>query len=123
MTDAHVEYTFYVYEQDEDDPRFSFWLEMADAGGMALYDRPPEGAGMWLCPEQKTDYESTAPSTAFEDVIGELAAGGIDADRLDDLAAHERYFVQVLHGTIAENPDGIPEPVWVYIDECRRRAE
>jgi hypothetical protein len=35
-----------------------------------------------------------------------------------DLPAHERYFVQVLHGTNATSPGALPTPVWDWMERC-----
>lgn len=116
------EFVFYVYEDDFEDPRFSFWLEVpADGTGMCLYDRPPEGDGMWLDPEIGGDYGAVEPTDEFEQVLAQLMGDGIDAGRLADLPAHEDYFVRVIHGTIDENADGIPNVVWSYLHECAER--
>jgi len=115
---SETEYKFYLYEQDPDDPRFSFWMSLDGAGEMALYDRPPEGDGMWLCPDDNSDYGGQAPSETFENLLGQLMGNGIDVGELTTLPPHEEYFVRVIHGTVEQNPDGIPSPLWAYMHDC-----
>lgn len=125
MSEEHVggtEYVFFIYEEDVTDPRFSFWLQTEEAGGMALYDRPPEGAGMWLDPEPGSDYDPLEPTDEFEECLAELIRDGVDAGRVAELPSHEEYFYRVIHGSIDENPDGIPNPVWAYMHDCAHRA-
>lgn len=113
------EFVFYLYEQDADDPRFSFWIETSDAGGMSLYERPPDGAGMWLKPSEGSDHDAVEPSAELKRVIAEFIGGdGVPVERVDELPVHEKYFVQVLHGTIEDNPDAVPDPVWGWMHDC-----
>lgn len=114
------EFVFYLYDtEDPDDPRFSFWIETTDAEGMSLYERPPDGHGMWLKPSEGSDHDAVAPSDDLQRVVaGLLDDEGVPAGRIHDLPSHERYFVQVLHGTIEQNADAIPSPVWGWIHEC-----
>ncbi|WP_337653208.1 hypothetical protein [Halomontanus rarus] len=117
------EFVFYIYDDDPEDPRFSFWIETTHAGGMSLYERPPEGAGMWLKPETGSDHESVDPTDEFEGVIADLMGGGLEGERILDLPAHERYFVQAIHGTAEEDPDAIPAPVWGYMHDVAAERE
>lgn len=114
-------YKFYIYEESEDDPRFSFWMSVDGAGEMCLYDRPPEGAGMWLSPDENSDHGYQEPSEVFEQTIAQLLGDGIDVAKLQDVEPHEEYFIRVIHGTVDENPDGIPDPVWAYMHDCKER--
>lgn len=117
------EFVFYIYDDDPEDPRFSFWIETTNAGGMSLYERPPEGAGMWLKPETGSDHSSVEPSDEFEAVIADLMDGGLEGARILELPPHERHFVQVIYGTVEENPDAIPEPVWGYMHDVAEERE
>jgi len=112
------EFVFYLYDEDEDDPRFSFWIETSDGSGMSLYERPPDGHGMWLKPSEGSDHDAVEPTDDLKAVIAELLAGDVSADRVHDLEPHERYFVQVIHGTVDQNPDAIPEPVWGWMHDA-----
>jgi hypothetical protein len=118
VTDDDPEFEFFVYE-DGADPRFSFWMQL-DTEGMCLYDRPPEGAGMWLNPDRESDYEPVTPSEDLRKIVAAMLGEGFEAERLDDLPSHEKYFVQVLHGTVEENADALPAPVWHWMHECAR---
>jgi hypothetical protein len=111
------EFVFYVYDDDPDDPRFSFWIE-GDETGRSLYERPPDGRGMWLDPEIGSDYGSVEPTRELKRVIAGLLDGGVDSEDIIDLPPHERHFVQVLHGTNVDNPGGIPGPVWDWMERC-----
>lgn len=121
-SDADPEFEFFVYENDFDDPRFSFWLQLEEEG-MCLYDRPPEGAGMWLKPDRESDYDPEVPSEDLREIVAALLGDGFEASRLEDLPAHERHFVQVLHGTVDENPDGVPAPVWHWMHDCAAEVD
>lgn len=115
---------FYVYESDVEDPRFSFWLENLDEeSGVCLYDRPPEGAGMWLDPDIGGDYEPTTPTDDFEQVLADLMGDGVDAGKVAELPSHEEYFFRVIHGTIDANPEGVPEAIWTYLHNSKERVE
>jgi hypothetical protein len=116
MSSDAAEFEFFVYE-DGEDPRFSFWMQL-ESEGMCLYDRPPEGAGMWLSPDRESDYEAVTPTEELREIVAAMLGDGFEAERLDGLPDHERYFVQVLHGTVEENPDGVPAPVWHWMHEC-----
>jgi hypothetical protein len=115
------EFVFYVYEDDPDDPRFSFWRE-GDETGRSLYERPPDGRGMWLDPEIGSDYGSVEPTDDLKRVIAGLLDGGVDGEEIMELPAHERHFVQVLHGTNVDNPGAIPGPVWDWMERCESEA-
>ena len=112
-----AEFVFYVYDDDPEDPRFSFWMETGD-GGMSLYERPPDGAGMWLDPDPGSDHDAVPPTDGLRDAVAELLNDGIGVDEVADLPAHERYFLQVIHGTNDENPGAIPGPVWHWMERC-----
>lgn len=111
------EFVFYLYDEDEEDPRFSFWLETTDGSGMSLYERPPDGHGMWLKPSQGSDHDAVEPTDELKEIVAALLEDEIPVERLFDLPAHERYFVQLIHGTIDENPDAIPNPVWGWMHD------
>lgn len=122
MIEKKGDWAFYVYDGAVEDPRFSFWLEYRDEGtGMCLYDRPPEGDGMWLDPDIGGDYEPQEPTTEFEQVLSSLLGDGVDAGKVAALPAHEEYFIRVIHGTVEENPGGLPNMVWSYMHDCRER--
>jgi hypothetical protein len=122
MSDSNTdfEYVFYVYDQDETDPRFSFWMETENSG-ISLFERPPDGQGMWLNPNDESSYSGTEPTQKFEWAIAALMGDGIEGSELVDLPGHERYFISVVHGTVDENPDAIPNPVWEYMHDCKER--
>ncbi|MFW6039656.1 MAG: hypothetical protein ACOC9N_01100 [Gemmatimonadota bacterium] len=117
MGESDTEFVFYVYDDDPDDPRFGFWLETADGEGMSLYERQPDGDGMWLKPSQGSDYGAVKPSADLKRTIAELLGDGVSITTVRKLPPHERYFVQVIHGTIEEKPDAIPDPVWYWMNE------
>jgi len=117
MSDTSTEFVFYLYDDDPDNPRFSFWLE-GDETGRSLYERPPDGVGMWLDPEVGGEYEPVNPTDELKRVIAALLNDGIDGKEILELPAHELHFVQVLHGTNVENPGAIPEPVWDWMIQC-----
>lgn len=118
------EFVFYVYDDDPDDPRFGFWLEFDDRTGMSLYERTPEGAGMWLKPSAGSDHDATTPTDELEAIVAELVnTDGVPAKRVDDLPSHERFFVGVIHGTIEQKPDGVPDPVYTWMNECAERVD
>lgn len=110
------EFVFYIYDDDADDPRFGFWLE-TEEGGMSLYERPPDGEGKWLDPDGGGDYDGVEPTDDLKNVIRALFDDGIDGATVADLPPHERHFVQVIHGTNAENPGAIPAPVWHWMND------
>lgn len=113
--DITHEFVFYLYDEDDEDPRFSFWVETSDGSGMSLYERPPDGDGMWLKPSEGSDHDAVEPTSGLKTIVAELMGNDVDADRVHDLPPHERYFVQVIHGTIEQNPDAIPDPVWSWM--------
>jgi len=113
------EFVFYTYNDDGDDPRFSFWIETSDGSGMSLYERPPDGHGMWLKPSEGSDHDAVDPTPQLKEVVAELVNdNGVPAGKIHDLPAHERYFVQVIHGTVNEHPDAMPDPVWGWMHDC-----
>lgn len=115
--DVTTGYVFYVYDDDPEDPRFSFWIETAEAGGMSLFERPPDGAGMWLKPSKDDEHDAVEPSDELRQLVAEFVAGdGVPASRVQQLPAHERHFFEVVHGTIREKPDAIPDPVWDWME-------
>jgi len=103
---------FYHYGSDDDDePLFSFWLNIDDDTGVCIYERNA-GAGKWLSTDHSDDeYTGVEPSDELRAVLGDLLDGGIDADRLESLVDYERYFVQVVHGTINDRGHAPPELV------------
>jgi len=119
------EFVFYIYsDEDPEDPRFSFWLETSDGEGMSLYERLPDGKGMWLKPSEGSDYGAVEPTADLKAVIADLINGeSLPVERVVELPPHERYFVQVIHGTVDENPDAIPEPVWGWMHDTAAGVE
>src|SRR6056297_747518 len=114
------EFVFYIYDDnDPEDPRFSFWLETSDGEGMSLYERLPDGKGMWLKPSEGSDYGAVEPTAELKAVVAVLVGGeSLPVERVVALPPHERYFVQVIHGTVDENPDAIPAPVWGWMHDA-----
>jgi len=108
-------YVFYTYNDSDDDPRFSFWMLMG-GHGMSLYERPPDGQGMWLKPNIDSDYDPTEPTDALGDIAADLVGQReVSLERVEELPTHERHFVKVIHGTIDKNPDAVPGPVWAWM--------
>jgi len=85
---------------------------------MSLYERPPDGAGMWLKPSEGSDHDAVEPTDELKDVVANLMDSDVSAERVHRLDPHERYFVQVLHGTIEQNAEAIPDPVWSWMNDC-----
>jgi len=116
-----AEFEFFVY--DDEEARYSFWMQMGDAG-MALYDRPPEGHGMWLSPERDSDYEPETPSEELREIAAKLVAKEqVPTEKIGDLEPHEKHFVQVIHGTVNNEPDSLPDPVWGWMHDCKDEME
>lgn len=97
---------FYVYGADEDgDPLFSFWMNIGSNTGVCIYERN-QGAGKWLSTAHSDEeYQGRPPSDDLNDVLRDLTdpdGDGVSAERVDALPDHERYFVQVVHGTITQ---------------------
>jgi hypothetical protein len=115
------EFEFFVYDDDPDDPRFSFWAQHGDSG-VCVYDRPPEGVGMWLKLKRDSDYDAVKPSDELIDIVARSRSESVEPEAVEALPPHERYFFQAIHGTATENPEAIPAPVWEFIDDCERRA-
>lgn len=103
---------FYVYgEDDAGDPLFSFWVNLSDDTGVCLYERN-QGAGKWLSTHHSDDeYQGVPPSDELKDILADIVGtgGGVDADRVHALPDHERYFFQVVHGTIEQKNYAPPE--------------
>lgn len=115
--EQEFEWEFFVY--DKDAQRYSLWLQQGDEG-VCLYDRPPEGDGMWLSPERDTDKDPVEPSEHLKTLLGELVGQeNVEQTEVQVLDAHERHFFEVVHDTANENPDGIPYPVWDWMWGCR----
>jgi len=112
----HHEFGFYVYEQDEDDPRFSFW-GYVNGGGMPLFEHQPNDHAMWQSPEKsKTEFEFQKPTDELKSILHDIFTDGVDTDRVQSLAPHEREFVSYIHGTLEESEYGLPTPVWNWIN-------
>lgn len=123
-SDSVDEYRFYVYEQCEDDPRYALYLSVVGAGELCIYDRPPEGAGMWHSTEQASDHSHIDPSDTLVGILGRLADGErIHVDELEPLAGHERHFVQVVHGTVAQADATLPGEAREFLTRCRDQME
>ncbi|TSD15092.1 hypothetical protein DP107_04355 [Haloglomus irregulare] len=122
--DPDVEYRFYVYDdEDPTDPRYAFYMRVRDGGELPLYDRPPEGEGMWHDPEPGSDqYGAVAPTTAFKEIVTGLLGDGVDAGEVAALPAHEEHFARVVHGTANQSPDNLPDPVWSFVHRCRQEV-
>jgi len=129
MDDDGEEYYFYVYKEDEEDPRFGFWTG-ADSIEFSLFERTPE-QGVWLSNEQKSsdEYERRAPTEDFERILGALAAGKkVGVDDINDLPPHEEFFAHSFAGTVQEKgQEAIPNGVLGYaeslIDEPAQQPE
>jgi len=122
-SDRHgTEFVFYVYDEG-DDPRYGFWMLMGDNRSISLYERPPEGNGMWLkLAQDESDYASIEPTDELLKLLGEFGAGNeIAAERVDELPSHEQHFVSVIHGTAEENIDAIPNPIQTLMHDLSSR--
>jgi len=120
-TRGDVEFVFYVYDDDQEDPRFSFWMYTADGEtGMSLFEKPPDGEGKWLCPERKSEYDGTQPTEELRRIMAMLLGDGVEAGGVRQLPAHEEHMFRYIHGTAAENPDALPGPVWAFMQDCER---
>lgn len=109
------EWEFFVYEEPD---CYSLWLQRGDRG-VCLYNQTPEGEGMWLSPERDSNYEPLTPSDDLRHLLGRLVAQeDIEEDDVDKLDPHERNFFQIVHGTVSEKPDAIPDPVWTWMWDC-----
>jgi len=101
---------FYHYGSDADgEPLFSFWMDVDDDTGVCIYERNA-GAGKWLSTDHSDDeYAGVEPSDDLKAVLRDLVGEGVDGDRVESLVDYERYFVQVVHGTIEQKGDAPPE--------------
>lgn len=112
------EFVFYVYDDSPDDPRFSLWVE-GNMRGRSLFELPPDGEGMWLKPSNdESEFPSVKATDELEQVLGKLGTGGVDGSEINDLDSHERRFVEAIYGTVQDDPDKIPAPVWNWIERC-----
>lgn len=133
MSDADpvVWHEFFLYDGDDTDydgrgtegatgpPRFSFWIQTSNGLGAALFDVSPD-SGVWLDPEQGSDFESVEPTDELRRILGRFADGkDVDSARVAALSDHEHYFVQAVHGTATETPDALPDGVWDYMHHCK----
>lgn len=106
-----VSWRFYVYGKDDaGDPLFSFWMDLDDDIGVCIYERN-QGAGKWLSTRHDDEeYQGRPPSDELLDVLEDLVIGdGVEGWRVTDLPNHERYFVQIVHGTIEQKGRAPPE--------------
>jgi hypothetical protein len=110
---------FYVYgEDDEGEPLFSFWMNTGPNTGVCIYERN-QGAGKWLSTvHDDEEYTGKPPSDLLKEVIrGAIGQDtrGVPAERMHDLPDHERYFFQVIHGTI-EQKGKAPDELLRFIE-------
>lgn len=114
-----VSWRFYVYGKDDDgEPLFSFWMNIGPETGVCIYERN-QGAGKWLSTHHgDEEYTGRPPSDELEELLGEVVGtgGGIAAERVHDLPDHERYFFQVIHGTIEQKGRAPPELMQYLMD-------
>ena len=118
-----TEYVFYVYDDNPDDPRFSFWMQHPERGiETPLFGRPPDGEGKWLDPEMGgSDYAGTDASNGLRVALADLIEyKEVKTERVEELPAHESAFVRYITGTIEEHPGSLPAPVWDFMHECHR---
>jgi len=109
---------FYRYGTDEDgEPLFSFWMNIGPNTGVCIYDRNG-GVGKWLSTHHDDEeYSGQPPSDELKAVI-RAAIGdghGVESGRIESLPAHERYFFQVIHGTI-EQKGKAPQELLRFIE-------
>lgn len=110
---------FYRYGTDADgEPLFSFWMNINENTGVCLYERN-QGAGKWLSTHHDDEeYEGEPPSDELKDILREAVGtgGSIDGERVQDLPDYERYFFQVVHGTI-EQKGRAPKELMLFLSE------
>lgn len=110
---------FYRYGEDADgEPLFSFWMNLDDNTGVCLYERN-RGAGKWLSTHHDDEeYEGQPPSEELKRVLRDVmgTGGSVDAGRVHALDDYERYFFQVVHGTI-EQKGSAPDELFVFLSE------
>lgn len=110
---------FYRYGEDDDgEPLFSFWMNIDDSTGVCIYERN-QGAGKWLSTHHgDEEYAGETPSDLLKEVIrGAIGEDtrGVPAERMHDLPDYERYFFQVIHGTI-EQKGKAPDELLRFIE-------
>lgn len=122
-TDGDHEYRFYVYDDSGEEPRYSFWISKDGEGQVALYDKPPEGHGMWLGVDEDSEYDYEPPSEQLEETVANLMGDGVPGEDLEQLESHERHFATILLGTINEKPKAVPSTVWGWMHDCADRHD
>lgn len=110
---------FFVYDYDEDDPRYGVWYVEGDKG-VSLFEYTPEGQGMWLNVDLKgSTYEPIIPSEQFKRVASSLMdESGVLAKAIEDLPPYEREFMFNIIGSLNETPNIVPVPIMKFIAEC-----
>lgn len=108
---------FYVYGSDDaGEPLFSFWMNIGPNTGVCLYERNG-GEGKWLSTHHDDEeYQGQPPSEDLKEVLRDLIRDEVAAERVHDLPDHERYFVQSVHGTLAEKGK-IPDELLRFLEQ------
>lgn len=110
---------FYRYgTDDEGEPLFSFWMNIGPNTGVCLYERN-QGAGKWLSTQHDDeDYDGEPPSDELKDILAEIVGtgGSVEGERIHALPDHERYFFQVVHGTI-EQKGRAPDELMLFLSQ------
>lgn len=115
-----VSWRFYVYGEDEDDdPLFSFWMNLNDDTGVCLYERN-DGAGKWLGTSHDSDeYQGLEPTEGLKDCLADAVANdeGVRGEDVEALPDYEAYFFRLVHGT-AEEKRRLPPSIVKFLEEC-----
>lgn len=75
---------------------------------------------MWHSTVKDSDYDHEEPSDELVSILARLADGKrIHTDELKPLDGHEQHFVQVVHGTVAQEDATLPEEAKGFLSKCR----
>lgn len=118
-------WAFYYYGDDESgDPLFSFWMNVNETTGVCIYERN-NGAGKWLSTDHdEEEYAAIAPTDELKAALRAAVdpdSEGVKTDRVEYLPSYERFFFQVVHGTI-EQKHKAPEELMAFLEEVCGRA-
>jgi len=111
---------FFVYDEDEEDPRYSVWVQ-GNAIEIPVFSHQPDETCEWMDLRPSYGAERVAMSDDCKTVLSELLVAG-ETELFDELPPWERSFVNGIFEQ-AQTDDGLPNPVKGLVSECIEKYE
>ena len=118
--DDSIEWRFYLYDEDDKDPRYSVWILNGEVE-IPVFSHQPDEDVVWYDLTPAYGDESTPLSDEFRDVLGGLLLEG-EGSTDKELPPWEMSFLNLLLKQ-SQTDEGLPEPANQLVRESVEQYE